>query len=193
MRECAGLFPDASDEPEWDSKGHQKRRVGVVIRTVVVLIALGAFGSTLTDSARPAGSRLTLGRNCGPVLCIPLARGWFGSVGPGVAGGRPAAWLLTGNFPFPADAATHEGTPPVPSGKVLISIGDFPVDSASVRWVGVARLRLPRSVTAKRVVSWHVRFSRRAVMLSIRFGSKPDAQMRSLADVTLAAVHRNRQ
>jgi hypothetical protein len=162
-------------------------------RAVALLIALGAFGSALTDSALPTGNRLTSGRNCGPVLCIPLARGWSGSVGPGVAGARPAAWLLAGNFPFPADAATHEGTPSVPAGKVLISIGDFPVDSVSLHWPRVARLRLPRSVPTRRIVTWRVRFSGRAVMLSVHFGSKPDPAIRSAANATLSAVHPNRR
>src|SRR5689334_9506729 len=138
-------------------------------RKVALVITLGVIGSVLSGSARPAEGRLTSGRNCGPVLCVPIARGWFGSVGPGVARGRPAAWLLVGNFAFPADAATHEGTPPVPAGKVLISIGDFPVDSVSLHWRRVAGLRLSRSVAAKRVVTWRVRFSGRAVRLSVRF------------------------
>jgi hypothetical protein len=191
MTLSAGIPPDRFGTRTPDSKAHHERRVDVVARTIAVLIALGAFGSALlTGTAQPARIQLTSSGNCGPVLCIPLARGWSRSVGPGVAGGKPAAWLLAGNFPFPADAATREGTPPVPRGKVLISLGDFPVDSGSARWSRVARLRLPRFVG--RVVSWHVRFSGRAVMLSVRFGSKPDAQIRRLANATLAAVHRDR-
>jgi hypothetical protein len=165
----------------------------VANKRAAVLITVGALGTMLAGPARPAESHLTLRRSCGPVLCVPLARGWFSSVGWGVAAGRPAAWLLAGNFPFPADAAAHEGAPPVPPGKVLISIGDFPVLSAFHRWPRVARLRLPRPMTAKQVVSWHVRFSGRAVSLSIRFGSRPDAQTRGLANARLSAIYRNRR
>jgi hypothetical protein len=180
------------DYAAWDSNAHRSRRVGVVTKRVALLVALGALGAVLTSPVRPAESRLNFRGNCGPVLCIPPARKSFSSVAPGVAAGRPAAWLLAGNFPFPGDAAAHEGAPFVPPGKVLVSVGDFPVVSASVHWPRVARLRLPRTVTAKRVVSWHVRFSGRAVLLSVRFGSKPDARIRSLANVKLSAVHRNR-
>ena len=187
------MFPDGATGRRRTRAPTMGRRVRVMNRAVAVLIALGVFGSALTGSARPAERRLTSGRTCGPVLCIPLARGWFGSVGPGVASGRPAAWLLAGNFPFPADAAAHEGTPSAPAGKVLISIGDFPVDSVSLHWTSVAHLRLPRSVAARRVVAWRVRFSGRAVRLSVHFGSKPDRQMRSSADTTLSAVHPTRR
>ena len=170
--------------------GSSSRRIGAVASRVALLIALGALGAALTGSTRTAQGRLTFRGNCGPALCVPLARGWFGSVGPGVAAGRPAAWLLAGNFPFPPDAAAHEGAPSVPRGKVLISVGDFPVASAFVQWPRVERIRLPRPSTPKRVVSWHVRFHGRAVMLSVRFGSRPDRRLRSVANATLSAVHR---
>jgi hypothetical protein len=164
--------------------------IGVVAKKVALLIVVGAFGAALTGPAQPAGSRVMLRGACGPALCVPLARGWSSSVGPGVAAGRPAAWLLAGNFPFPADAATHEGAPPVPPGKLLISVGDFPIVPAFSHWRRVARLHLPASPSATRVVSWHARFRGRAVMLSVRFGSRPDPRLRSLANASLAAVHR---
>jgi hypothetical protein len=174
----------------WDPTAYRSRRIGVVARGVALLITLGALGVALTGPARPAEGRLPLRSNCGPALCVRLARGWFSSVGPGVAAGRPAAWLLAGNFRFPADAAAHEGAPSVPAGKVLISVGDFPIVSASVQWAPVARLRLPRSSVAKRVASWYVRFLGRAVIVRVRFGSRPDSRLRSLANARLSAVYR---
>lgn len=187
----AGRRPDcALRAPAWDSKAQRSRSIGVVVKRVAVLTTVGLLATALTGSARPAEGRLTFTGNCGPVLCIPLARGWSGSVGTGVVDRHRAAWLLAGNFPLPAIAAGHEGTPSVPPGKVLISIGDFPIVSAFVHWPRVPRL--PRLVAAKRVVSWHVRFAGRAVFLSVRFGSRPDRQIRSLANARLSAIHRRR-
>jgi hypothetical protein len=90
------------------------------------------------------------------------------------------------------DSTQYRNPSALPDGKVLISISDFPVYSASVRWPRVARLRLPRSATAKRVVFRHVRFSGRAVRLSVHFGSKPDRQMRGSTNTALFAVHPTR-
>jgi hypothetical protein len=166
--------------------------LGVAHKRAAVLLMAGALGATLTASARPAESRLTFRGNCGPVLCIPPARGWFSSVGPGVSAGRPAAWVLSGNFRFPADAAEHEGGPSVPAAKVLISFGDFPPFGQSVHWPNVKRLRLPRRPVAHRMISWNVRFAGRAVLLSVHFGSRPDAAIRSLVNARLSAIHRDR-
>jgi hypothetical protein len=94
-----------------------------------------ALAAVLTSSARAFASR----GNCGPVLCIRAERGWFSSVGPGVANARPAAWVLVGNFWFPADAAGHEGYPSIPRGKVLIGFSDFPVVGTYARWRRVTR------------------------------------------------------
>jgi hypothetical protein len=113
-------------------------------------------------------------------------------VGPGVVAGRPAAWLLAGNFRFPADAAEHEGTPSVPPGKLLTLIGDFPLVGRSVDWPRVKGLRLPPRRVAHRVIAWHVRFVGRAVSLSVHFGSTPDAAIRRLANARLSAIHRKR-
>jgi hypothetical protein len=148
-----------------------------------------ALGAVLTTSARPFASR----GNCGPALCIPAERGWFTSAGPGVVNARPAAWLLVGNFRFPADAAGHEANPSVPPGKVLIEFSDFPVVPAYARWRRVAQLRLPQHVTTKRLVSWHVRFAGRAVFLQVRFGSRPSARMWRLANAKLETVHRKQR
>jgi hypothetical protein len=152
-----------------------------------VLCVACVMGAALTASALSFASR----GNCGPALCFPGQRDWFGSVGPGVVNARPAAWVLFGNFWFPGDAAGHEGNPSVPPGKVLITLGDWPVVRPYDRWRRVRQLRLPRRATAKRVVSWHVRFAGRAVFLTVRFGSAPTRQTRSLANAKLMGVYRN--
>ncbi len=176
-----------------DRKARQSRSFGVMTSRIAVMTVVGVLGTALAGSARPAASRSTVRDACGPRLCIPIARGWFSSVGPGVTAGRPAAWLLAGNFRFPADAARHEGTPSVPHGKVLISIGDFPIGSASAHWPRAQRLYLPRPATAKRVVSWHVRFAGRAVPLSVHFGSAPNPEIRRLTNARLSAIHPRRR
>jgi hypothetical protein len=158
----------------------------VVTRLVVVLSVSCALGAALTGSAGSFASR----GNCGPALCFSVERGWYGSVGPGVVNARPAAWVLEGNFWFPADSAGHEGNPSVPQGRVLIALGDFPVVRRYNRWRRVGRLRLPQHATAKRVVSWHVRFAGRALFLTVRFGSAPTRNMRRLANAKLMAVYR---
>src|SRR5438105_15599915 len=108
------------------------------------------LGAVLAGSARSFASR----GDCGPGLCLSTPTGWFNSVGLGVANRRPAAWLLLGNFRFPPDAAGHEGGPAVPAGKILISIGDFPVLAAFAHWPRVRRLRRPQASTTKRVIAW---------------------------------------
>jgi hypothetical protein len=176
-----------------DSKARNGCMTAVVPKKAAVVLMACSLVAALTGPAWPAWSRLSFRGNCGPVLCIPPARGWFSSVGTGVSAGRPAAWLLAGNFRFPADAAEHEGTPSVPRGKVLISIGDFPLAGRSVQWRSVKQLRLPRRPLAHRMISWHVRFAGRAVSLSVHFGSTPDAAIRSLVNARLSAVHRHRR
>jgi hypothetical protein len=128
------------------------------------------------------------------MLCIRAEKGWFSSVGPGVVKARAAAWVLVGNFWFPADAAGHEGGPSVPRGKVLIAFSDFPVVGTSARWRRVTHLRIPaKHPTTKRLVRWHVRFARRAVYVDVRFGSRPSVRMWRLANSKLETVHRKQR
>ena len=105
----------------WDSRSCHGRRISVVVKTVAVPIVAATLGTAPTTSARPDDRRACRGVS-GPILCLPLPRNWFSSVGPGGVGGRPASYLLAGSFRFPDDAATHEGTPPGPPHKVLISL-----------------------------------------------------------------------
>lgn len=97
---------------------------------------------------------------------------WTFSIGVGMEGRERAAWILTGNFPFPDDYATHKGTPDVPRDGVLIGIGDLTVGGhpEAVAWPSVRRLHLPTRQIRGREISWRVRFSGRALMLSIQFG-----------------------
>jgi hypothetical protein len=163
----------------------------VTMRRVLVMCLACALGAVLAGSARSFASR---GGHCGPAVCIRAEQGWFGSVGPGVVNGHPAAWVLFGNFPFPADAAGHEGYPSVPGGKVLIAFSDFPVVGRYARWRRVTHLHLPaRHPTRKRLVSWHVRFAGRAVYVDVKFGSRPSARMWRLANGKLETVRRKQR
>jgi hypothetical protein len=51
---------------------------------------------------------------------------------------------------------------------------------------------LPRRPLAHRMISWQVRFAGRAVLLSVHFGSTPNAAIRSIVNTRLSAVHRDR-
>jgi hypothetical protein len=126
------------------------------------------------------------------VLRVPVPRGGTGSVNPGFQRGRPVAWILVGNFRFPADwgAQHREGTPTVPSDGILVTVGDFIPDTYSSDWPSVRRLHLPSAPTTSRIVSWNVRFTGRALRLSVQFGSVPDAPSRSWANALLAVIRR---
>jgi hypothetical protein len=126
------------------------------------------------------------------VLRVPVPHGGTGSINPGFQRGRPVAWILVGNFRFPANwGATHrEGAPMVPSDGILVVVGDFIPDAYSSGWQSARRLHLPSSRTASRVVSWNVRFEGRALRLSVQFGSVPDERSHALANALLARIRR---
>jgi len=145
-------------------------------------------------------------------LQIPLADGWFGSVGPGfqVVRGKTynVAWISAGNFRFPRNAAQHEGGAIPPRHKLLIAIGDFVVTSSSLRSLLVTRLHLPRHPSSEPLFwivrpgekarpaprgerfLWHVRFKGRDLHLDVKFGSKPGTRMIELANRVLGSVSR---
>ncbi len=125
----------------------------------------------------------------GAALTLALPPGWDGSVGFGSDRGRAAAWILATSFSIPSDAAAHEGLPSVPAGDVLVSVGDFPIDTpAQARWPRVTRLRLSH-VPARRRWSTHVRFADRAVRLAIVFGSRRSARTVHAVNTLLSSAH----
>jgi hypothetical protein len=151
-----------------------------------------AHGASITplplpDTARTGSRSVTDG-----VLRVPVPYGGTVSINPGFQESRPVAWILVGNFRFPADwgAKHREGTPTVPSDGILITVGDFIPDAYSSDWRSVRRLHLPSSPTASQVVSWNVRFAGRALRLSVHFGSMPDQPRRALANALLAGIRR---
>ena len=157
----------------------------------VVHLAVTAILLALTIPAGAAGNERTCHGVTDGRLCMPLPRGWHSSVGPGVVSGRWAAWTLAGNFSFPADSAKHEGLPDVPPGKVVISIGDFPLLGASRRWQRARRLKMPFLGSTRRESEWHRRFLGRALYLTVRFGSDPTPGLRRLVDRQLAGIRRD--
>jgi hypothetical protein len=162
----------------------------MIVRCRALLVASVAM-SLMPAGATAASVRRTGCRGLtGATLCMPLPRGWFGSVGSGISGNRPAAWLLAGDFRFPSDAAAHEGLPSVPPRRVVISVGDFPLFPWSRHWPRVERLQLPVAQERSLLVRWRVRFSGRDVPLTVRYGSKPTASERALVNRRLAAIRR---
>jgi hypothetical protein len=156
-----------------------------------VLLVATVVMSLMLAGATPVPARIA-GCNgiTGATLCLPLPSGWFGSVGSGISGHRPAAWLLAGDFRFPSDAASHEGLPSVPPHRVVISVGDFPLFPWSPHRPRVERLHLPASTRPSLLVRWRVRFSGRDVPLTVRYGSKPTTTERALVNRRLAAIRR---
>jgi hypothetical protein len=158
----------------------------------------GGGGSGTTPSA--ANAPLSLPRTgamrarsiTDGALRVPVPYGGTGSINPGFQKGRPVAWILIGNFRFPADwgAKHREGTPTVPSDGILVTVGDFIAGTYSSDWPSVRRLHLPSVRAASRVVSWNVRFAGRALRLSVQFGSVPNAGSRALANALLAGIRR---
>jgi hypothetical protein len=184
--------------------GTMTSRKRIAVRAVLALLVLSvpsAFASpprVVTDGT----------------LQIPLADGWFGSVGPGFQRVRGythnVAWIVAGNFRFPRDAAQHEGGPVPPRRKLVTAIGDFVLTSSSLRLPLVTRLHLPRHPSKEplfwivrrgekarpaargETFLWHVRFKGRDLHLDVQFGSKPGRRMIRLANRVLGAVNRTR-
>jgi hypothetical protein len=154
------------------------------------LIGFLALLGTLVLTAWSTGGNDAFQRTLSDgILRLRLPGGWYGSVGPGTQSSRRVAWVLAGNFRFASDyAATHEGAPQVPRDRLLITIGDFVPAGASLRWPRARSLHLPTRRLTHRAISWHVRFSGRALSLAVTFGSKPDARAVRLANEVLASV-----
>ena len=115
-------------------------------------------------------------------LCMPLPRSWSHSVAFGVTGGRCAAWIWAGDYRL-RRRAHDEGIPDVPPRRTLITIGDFPRIYNGWNSKRVARLQLPPTKLA-----WRVIFHNRELFIDVRFGSKPDERMRRVADARLRSV-----
>ncbi len=161
--------------------------------TALLAVALALMTLLLAAACRGTAVAATRAVSDG-ILRVPLPRGWFGSVGPGTQGfaGHPhrVSWMLAGNFSFARDAAAHEGRPSVPPGKVLLSLGDFVLTGRTLHWRQTKRLHLPPRSIARGAISWHVRFAGRAVSLTVRFGSKPNARTAALVNAVLGSVSR---
>jgi hypothetical protein len=119
-------------------------------------------------------------------LQIPCA--WSDSIDPGFVGNRPAAWLMAGNFHFPA--VTGEATPRVPSRGALFVIGDFPLAGrpAAREWPRVRHLDLPSTQLVGRETSWQVRFKGRALLLTVTFGLHASEETVRVVDKALAST-----
>jgi hypothetical protein len=180
-----------------DARRRQRKRRSLLVVLAFSAVVIGALswhfgtggGGGPRDSLSNAiggGSRsITDG-----VLRVPVPQGGTGSVNPGFQGRSPIAWILVGNFHFPASWGPQhrEGSPAVPRNGVLIVVGDFIPGAYSADWPRVRALQLPRRAAGSRVVSWNVQFAGRALRLSAQFGSVPDAQTLQLARNLLAGI-----
>ena len=189
-----------------DARRRQRERRLIV---AVVIVAAVVGGWLVWHFSSGGGGGMTHSRSIAPlpmpntggigvrsitdgVLRVPVPHDGTGSINSGFQRGSPVAWILVGNFRFPADwgARHREGTPTVPSDGILVVVGDFIPDAYTSAWPSVRRLHLPSSPTASRVVSWNVRFADRALRLSVQFGSIPDARGRGLVNALLARIRR---
>jgi hypothetical protein len=142
-----------------------------------------ARSTTGPESAAAAGPRRTISDG---LLSVRNPVDWSGVIGPGVVTGTPAAYILVADFRLRDDAAMHEGGPTVPAGKVVVSIGDFPIVGRYRNWPRVAHLKF--SSDRSKVDYQEVRFRGRAVSIGIRFGSHSRTEKRELVNRILAST-----
>jgi hypothetical protein len=143
---------------------------------MLVLVALALF----------AAAGATAGDVSDGSIRARLPEGWRASVAPGVQSGHRVAWILLADFPLAADAATMEGGPNVPGHKALVAIGDSVPVGIAANWRRVNRVALPH--LHGRHASWNVRFGRRALRLTVSFGSRPTIDARRAVENVLASI-----
>jgi hypothetical protein len=158
---------------------HVRRLRLASIRELTTVSLLGL----LTSPAALAGPRNVSDGS----IRVQVPAGWHTSVAPGIQSTHRVAWILLGDFPLAADAATLEGGPLVPRQQILVSIGDFLPLGPAATWPRVGRLALPAKRLRHRVV-WNVRFADRALRLIVTFGSKPTTNARRSVNAVLAGV-----
>jgi hypothetical protein len=151
------------------------------LRTLILLAALVPLPAAAADPGQTVSDG---------VLQVALPSDWSGSVGPGIDGTHPVAWIVIANFRLSVDAARHEGLSSVPPGKVTVSIGDFFPDEASAHWRTVHSLRVPLAQLIRSGRWWRVRYAGRAVIIRATFGSRPRRALLSRVEQVLAAIRR---
>lgn len=156
-----------------EAKRRARRRRGLIAAAMLtVLTGAGLLVATAGPGRPAAASSPVTGTFSDGALRAALPPGWTVSIGQGFDRTHPLAWVLVGDFRLPRDAAQHEGTPSVPRGRVLVTVGDFFPDGLSRDWPAVVSLHMPRAL----VVSghwWSVRYAGRALSIKVRFGSAP--------------------
>lgn len=95
--------------------------------------------------------------------------------------------MLLGDYRLPRGAAQHEGTPSVPAGRVLVTIGDFFLEGPSRRWA--TSLRMPRALIESGRW-WSVRYDGRALSIQVAFGSGPTQTLIGEVQRLLRDIHR---
>jgi hypothetical protein len=167
-----------------------RRRRGLVAATVLALLIGGGLTPAIRGSIPPSiGSSASAETVSDSVLRGALLPGWSASVGPGFYRTHPQAWILVGAFRLPRDAAQHEGSPQVPAGSVLVTVGDFYVEGLSRHWPAVRILRMPRALMVS-ARWWSVRYEGRALLIRATFGSAPTLALENNVQRILRGLHR---
>jgi hypothetical protein len=166
-------------------------RVGIALAivaaaTVVPLTAFGlVFGGTPTPHPR---------LQSGPIeISLSPSLGWTAaatSTRLRIAGApRQVSIIIAGNFPLPRPLRPGI-TPLPPPGKLAIAVRHFPARGVSLRWQAVKTIRLPLR-EQHRFVTIHVRLGSEALLLDVRFGSSPNPERVTFANLFLAGIRNN--
>ena len=153
-----------------EAKRRARRRRLLTAAVLALLVGGGVLAAMPTPHPPVASASASAGTVSDGVLRAALPPGWSASFGPGFYRTHPEAWVLLGDFRLPPGAARHEGAPSVPSGRALVTIGDFFPQGPSSHWRTVTSLRMPRAfiVTSR---WWSVRYAGRALSIKVTFGS----------------------
>jgi hypothetical protein len=156
-----------------EAKRRARRRRGL-LATALLALLLGVGLAALTSTSRPkaAGSFTGVGTVSDGALEATLPPGWTTSIGQGFYRTHPQAWMLIGDFHLSHRAAQHEGGPKAPTGRVLLTVGDFFAEGPSRSWQAVPSLSMPQALI-KSGRWWSVRYAGRALSIKVSFGSAP--------------------
>jgi hypothetical protein len=97
--------------------------------------------------------------------------------------------IIAGNFPLPRPLRP-DITPLPPPGKLAIAVRHFSARGISLRWQAVRTIRLPLR-EQHRFVTIRVRLGSEALLVDVRFGSSPDSERVTLANLFLSGIRNN--
>lgn len=158
----------------------------VAVVTVVPLSALGlVFGGTPTPHP---------GLQSGPIeISLSPSLGWTAALTSRrlrIAGAsRQVSVIIAGDFPLPRPLRPGI-TPLPPPGRLAIAVRHFSARGISLRWQAVRTIRLPLR-EQHRFVTIRVRLGSEALLVDVRFGSSPNPERVTLANLFLSGIRNN--